>query len=266
MKILITGGKGFVGSFIADHLKCNSITALGKDQLDLLNPEKVKDFFIHNTFDVVIHCALVGREQLFSTDPKFLNENLLMFRNLYNNRKYYKRFFNLGTAYEFDLTKDNRHVHEESIKNYLPNSSYGFAKNIIARIIDDTEDFYNFRLFGVFHHSEKETRFFKKLSLQKQIIINNDIYFDYIHLEDFVEILNFYLDHTNVIKDVNCVYNEKYRLSNLAEKFCNIHGLDKTQIIVENRGNNHLTGNGTKLMLLPIKLKGLDYGLSLYKV
>ena len=266
MKVLITGGKGFVGSYLAKNLRADNILAVGKEQLDLLNTEEVNNFFNKNTFDVVIHTALVGREQLFSTDPKYLDENLLMFKNLYNNRLKFNRFFNLGTAYEYDLSKDNRFIHEESLVNYLPNTSYGLAKNLIARVIKETDNFYNFRLFGVFHHTEKETRFFKKLALQKTITISNDIYFDYISLDDLVGILKHFLYNTHSVRDINCVYHEKYRLSTLAKKFCDMHGLDSSKVIVENKGNNNLTGNGTKLMLIPIKLQGLEQGLSLYQV
>lgn len=266
MKILITGGKGFVGSYLANNLRADNIVAVGKDKLDLLNPQQVNEFFNNFQFDVVIHTALVGREQLFSTDSKYLNENLLMFTNLYNNRQKFGRLFNLGTAYEYDLTKDNRFVHEESVINYLPNTSYGLAKNIIARIIKETDNFYNFRLFGVFHHTEKETRFFKKLSLQKTINISNDIYFDYISLDDLVSIIRYFLHNIHSVRDINCVYHEKFRLSHLAKKFCEIHNLDQANILVEKKGHNNLTGNATKLMLIPVKLAGLDAGLKLYQV
>ncbi|NBP58208.1 NAD-dependent epimerase/dehydratase family protein, partial [bacterium] len=61
MRVLITGGKGFVGSYLAKNLRADNILAVGKEQLDLLNTEEVNNFFNKNTFDVVIHTALVGR-------------------------------------------------------------------------------------------------------------------------------------------------------------------------------------------------------------
>mgnify|MGYP000875619595 CR=1 FL=1 len=110
-KVLITGAGGFVGGFIAKHLepKCELLTPSSKE-MDLTNLEQVEQWFNHNEVDVVIHCALNGREVLSSTDPQYLSDGLLMFRNLWLHRDQYKQFINLGTAYEFDLSKNNFNV------------------------------------------------------------------------------------------------------------------------------------------------------------
>jgi nucleoside-diphosphate-sugar epimerase len=175
MKILITGARGFVGNFMANHLKEKHILLTPNSQdLNLTNLTQVKSWFENNQVDAIVHCALSGREILSSTDPQYLSDGLLMFRNLWLHRDQYKRFINLGTAYEFDHSKNNFNVKEHEFIDHLPTTSYGYSKNVIARIIRDTPKFYNLRLFGVFHETESPLRFFKRVVNQDQIVINND--------------------------------------------------------------------------------------------
>jgi len=108
MKILVTGGNGFVGKFIVNHLSQNHIIFNPRSsELDLKNLNQVNQWFDQNHVDAVVHCALTGREELFSENPQYLSDGLLMFRNLWLNRHKFNRFINLGTAYEFDLSKYN---------------------------------------------------------------------------------------------------------------------------------------------------------------
>lgn len=264
MNVLITGGNGNVGSFLRTKLPYN-IIAPDKNQLNLTSVESVNNFFNSNSIDVVIHCALTGRNDLFSKDPKYTTDSLWMFRNLWNNKHKFKKLINLGTAYELDLEKDNSNIVETEFLNHLPNTSYGYAKNIITRIIYETDNFYNLRLFGVFYEHEAETRFFKKLLLNNGIEINNDIYLDYLYLGDIVPTIMSIIEDAVVFKDINMVYKNKLRLSELAKMFCNVQGIDYNNVIVTGTKNNNLTGNSLRLDSLNLKMLGLEKAFELYQ-
>jgi nucleoside-diphosphate-sugar epimerase len=267
MKILVTGGRGFVGSKIAQHLlDCgNLVYTPSRDELDLLDLMSVHTWFSNNSVDVVVHCALSGREVLSSTDPAFLSDGLIMFRNLWLQKNDYKSLINLGSAYELDLSKNNSLVIEDEFLNHLPPTSYGYAKNLVARIIRETDNFYNLRLFGVFHETEKDNRFLKIVKNRDSVIISNDIYLDYVYLEDIFPVVDRVLSGTCPYKDINVVYNHKYMLSEIAYKLCNILGLSKDRITITNQGSNHLTGDSTKLASLDLPLIGLAEGLRKYR-
>lgn len=263
MNILITGGNGTIGSFLKSNLQYNILTPSRK-QLDLMSKEAVDKFFEDQTIDIVIHCALTGRNNLFSTEPSYTTDSLWMFRHLWNNKHKFKKFINLGTAYELDLKKNNFNVTEEEFLKYLPNTSYGYAKNLITRVIYETDNFYNLRLFGVFHEHEDERRLFKKLLLNKSIEITNDIYMDYIYLGDVLPVVNRIIEDEIVYRDINMVYEQKYKLSDMAKMFCDINGINSNYVIVQGTKQNNLTGNPTRLKDLSLDLTGLTKGFSLY--
>jgi len=265
-KVLITGAGGFVGGFIAKHLesKCELLTPSSKE-MDLTNLEQVEQWFNHNEVDVVIHCALNGREVLSSTNPQFLSDGLLMFRNLWLQKHHYSRLVNLGTAYEFDLTKSNNNVLENDFVHHLPKTSYGYAKNIVARIIRDTPGFYNLKLFGVFHETESPNRFFQRIKQQNEVVINNDIYLDYIYLPDILPMLELMIKGHSQHSDVNMVYPRKYRLSEMAELLCDQLELPLSKIEIKNPTGNNLTGDSVALSSYNFKLIGLEQGLRNYK-
>jgi nucleoside-diphosphate-sugar epimerase len=266
MKILITGARGFVGSFIAKHLAHkHTLLTPTRQELDLTNLEQVGEWFNNNEVDVVLHCALSGREVLSSTDPQYLSDGLLMFRNLWLQKHQYKRFVHLGTAYEFDLTKNNENVLEHEFVHHLPKTSYGYAKNIAARIIRDTPGFYNLKLFGVFHETENANRFFKRVVQRDEVIINNNIYLDYIYLPDILPMLELMVEGRSQHSDVNMVYPHKYQLSEMAEVLCDHLGLPLSKIKIKNPTGNNLTGDSVVLSSYNFKLIGLEQGLRNYK-
>jgi GDP-L-fucose synthase len=266
MKILVTGARGFVGNFISKHLaEKHTVLTPTREELDLLNLEQVETWFKNNEVDVIVHCALSGREVLSSTDPIYLSDGLLMFRNLWLQKRHYSRFVNLGTAYEFDLTQDNNNILEYDFVQHLPKTSYGYAKNLVARIIRDTPNFFNLKLFGVFHETEKSNRFFQRVKLQNEVVINNDIYLDYIYLPDIFPMLDRMVEGRSQHSDVNMVYHHKYRLSDMAKVLCNHLGLPVSKIKITNPTGNNLTGNSVALNSYNFNLIGLEQGLRNYK-
>jgi UDP-glucose 4-epimerase len=263
MNILITGGDGF----IADHLKrylsnFHSVYAPKRTQLDCLSSEQVSNFFDQYSIDVVIHTALTGREELFSSNPQFLVDGLLMWKNLYNNRHKFKQLIQFGTAYELDLNKHNNLITASDILKDLPNTSYGYSKNLISRVCLETENFYNLRLFGNFHPSEKPFRFFKKLYTSTHFEISQNKFFDYVYLDDILTVVKFVIDEKPSLRDFNVVYKHKLSLSSQVEIFCSINKIDPT-IIIKEEGFN-LTGDSTILDSFNLKLTGLESGFEKY--
>jgi GDP-L-fucose synthase len=264
MNILITGGNGFIAEYLGNYLKnFYTVYTPSRDQLDCLNLNQVSNFFNQHSIDVVIHTALTGREELFSNDPQFLIDGLLMWKNIFNNRHKFKQLIQFGTAYELDLDKDNNLITVDNIFNEFPNTSYGYSKNIIARICSDTENFYNLRLFGNFHYSEKSFRFFKKLYFSDHFEISQDKLFDYFYLDDVLTIVKFVIDEKPKERDFNLVYREKLSILQQSKIFCSINNINPT-INVKEKGF-HLTGDSTIIESFNLKLLGLEKGFEQYR-
>ena len=82
MKILLTGGSGMVGRNILEHehLNCHKIIAPTSKDLNLLDPENIKNFLKAEKPELVIHAAgKVGGIQANINNPiSFLLDNLKM--------------------------------------------------------------------------------------------------------------------------------------------------------------------------------------------
>lgn len=266
-RILITGGTGFIGSYLKNHYgTIAKIFIPGHNTLDLTNRYNVDKFFGENEIDIVIHCALYGRDRISAIDSNIVNQNLDMFNNLWHNKEHYKKLINMGTANEFDTTFNIDNAPEELFRNRLPTASYGLVKNLIARICDNTDNMSNLRLFGVCHHTENANRFFARMNLThatNPFHIHNDHYFDFFNLEDIVPVI----DHLiyNDVKHINCVYNKKHLLSEYAYMFAMLHGINTDYIIVDNTSVNNFTGDGSRLNALDLKLKGITNALKKYR-
>jgi len=72
MKILITGGKGYIAKGITNSLWDKyHIIAPGKDELDLTDKSSVDKFFENKQFDAIIHTAIKG-----ATNPRDSDETI----------------------------------------------------------------------------------------------------------------------------------------------------------------------------------------------
>ena len=260
-KLLITGGSGFVGSYLANHYsKTHTVIAPGHSVLDLTNAQSVDRFFASTEVDVVVHCALFGRDKINAVDPQVTVQNLEMFTNLWRNRHKFGKLINCGTGNEFDTSLNIDSAPETELYNHLPMASYGYAKNMIARICNQTEQFYNLRFFGVFHHTESSKRFFKLLMAASEsapLRIYQDHEFDFVNLEDIIPMIDVIVAGEAQHNDINIVYPTKRLLSEHAYMFADALNIPSTHIAVGGRSTNNFTGNGSRYASYGFELKGL---------
>lgn len=265
MNILITGAGGFIGSYLSSTLSADhNVIAADRKLLDLSCSATVDNFFTNHKIDLVIHCALTGRNNTSEVDPKWATDSLWMWRNLYNNRHRFGKLVQFASAYELDLTKENKLITFDNILESFPQSSYGFAKNLMARSALDADNFYNFRLFGNFHHTETANRFFKKLAVADHFIIDKNRVMDYFWLEDIVPAITALINNQIIVKDINLVYAKKYSMYELASIFC---GVNKLSTVIEVASDApELTGSSYNIDMIGLNLAGVEYGFEKYRI
>jgi GDP-L-fucose synthase len=269
MKVLLTGSTGFLGSYLKTFLeKTHNVFAPTHKELDLADPRAVETYLKQEYFDVVIHAAVAGRELVQSHDHNIVDQNLQMFFNLYSNKDHYNKFITFGSGAEFGLDRSIDNFSEDHLLECFPKESYGFSKNIIARTIRNTENFYNLRFFSCFHPSESDKRLLKKfiqsVKNRDPFFIDEDRYVDFIGLHDIALVIEAVLNGSITERDINVVYKDKVKVSELLVRYCELHSINSIYVQVRGRSNINYTGNGDKLEKFNIKLDGLDESLKKY--
>ena len=216
MKILITGGNGYIGRSLHSYLYSkHDVTIVGRQDFDLTNPYETIKFFSDKSFDVVIHTAVVGGRRDKQEDSSVIDQNLKMYYNLLDVKHRYTKFITFGSGAEQKST-----------------TPYGLSKFIINQSIKDKPNFYNLRIFGVFDENELATRFIKaniKRYINKEAIqVFEDKMMDFIYMKDLITLLEHYINNDDLPKEIDCIYlgNKSY-LYDIAEI---INKLDDYQV------------------------------------
>jgi len=193
MNILITGGNGYIAKSLSKSLD-NSISITRKD-FDLTDRHATNKWFDGKYFDVVIHTAVKGGSRLLVDGGNIFYENIQMFYNLLNNKHCFSKLINFGSGAELGM----------------PSDPYGLSKNIISKIIDNEDNFYNIRIYGVFDENELDTRFIKsniKRYINKESIeIHQDKLMDFFYMKDLIELVRHFIYKDNLPKNVDCTYD-----------------------------------------------------------
>ena len=154
MKILITGGSGFIGRSLIKALKEEyDVFSPSSKELDVTNSYDVKKYLQNKYFDWVIHCAIDGGKRTIEDKEDVAYNNIKMFFNLMNNKDRFGKLINFASGAEFDRTTAINN-NTNNLKNSYPTDPYGMSKNIISRIINDSLNCYNFSVYGVFGEDE----------------------------------------------------------------------------------------------------------------
>ena len=138
-KILITGGSGFIARSLYEYLSNRyfsplekNIYCLGREELDLLDAQKVQQFIKEKKFDIVIHAATYDAVPQFTTkDPsRVLENNLKMFFNIARCKDYFGKMLYFGSGATAGRQNWRAKMSEAYIEKYVPEDQYAFSKHI----------------------------------------------------------------------------------------------------------------------------------------
>ncbi|OGH12545.1 MAG: hypothetical protein A2857_01155 [Candidatus Levybacteria bacterium RIFCSPHIGHO2_01_FULL_36_15] len=253
-KILLLGAKGFIGKNILEKLnKKYLIHSPSLLDLDLLSESCVSRYFQKNRYDVVINSAVIGGSRKEEYKKNMLADNLLMFFNIVKNKKHFGKLIHFGSGAEYDKSKPLITVKESEFDRRIPRDEYGFYKYICSKYIEKSNNITNLRIFGLFgKYEDYRYRFISNSILQSinksSITIQKDVYFDYVYIDDFIKILEYFVEHNCKYKFYNIGTGKKVNLITLAKIISRIAG-NETEIIIRNNGlNNEYTCNNKRLL------------------
>ena len=241
--ILITGGSGYIGSFISNHLyntKLYNIDIIDIKKpifnnfnnfikLDLSKKIKLKN---KNNYHLIIHLAsnTLPRESITNVS-KYIFDNLMMTINILNNFKFNKFIF-FSTA---NLYKPNLKINEQSVIE--PQSPYGESKLVIENYLkwvsyNNNSNYCVFRLFNAVG-GDPYNKFFVGNKIKMKLLIPT-IFQKYDNNEIFQIFGNDYnTDDGTCVRDLIHVYD----IANAIIKYDKLGKANKFEIFNIGSGN-----------------------------
>ena len=221
-RILLTGGNGFIGKNIRELVSEEySVISPKSSELNLLNKNAVTDYLCKNTFDYIFHCAGVGVSRGDKVNS-VLNDNLKMFQNLFNEGlKTDTKLVLFGSGAEYNKGKPLEKVKETEYNLSVPKDPYGYAKYLISKEINDYDNVVVLRLFGVYGKYEDYVyRFISNAIIRNllklPITINRNLVFDYLYVNDLVQLLEKMVNRFPRYKYINVTPDESIDLVSIA--------------------------------------------------
>ncbi|MFA6740657.1 MAG: NAD-dependent epimerase/dehydratase family protein [Arcobacteraceae bacterium] len=257
MNIFISGSNGFVGSHLKEYLnKVYSKYILftpSSSELDLVDELAVDNYILSNKIDIIIHLANRGGGR-DTADMKNVTEyNLRIFFNIAKHEKNVKKIISFGSGAEYGKHNPIIDAKEEDYLKFQPLDEYGFYKSITSKYIEKSQKIVQLRIFGAY--GEYENYRYKFISnaivknlLQLPIVINKNVYFDYIYIDDLVKMIDWAIHNETKENIYNVTTGRKIDLISLAN-LVNETSEFKSEIRVLNDGlNNEYTSNNQRIL------------------
>lgn len=262
MKILLTGGSGFVGRNVKEYLQQREydVYAPTSSQLDCLDEAGVKDHLQTHHYDIILHFAVYGDKGDHVKDAaKVLEYNLRIFGNFAKFSNLYGKMIYTGSGAEYDKRFPIQMATEADLQTRtLPTDQYGLMKYIVNQAIEHSNNIYNLRLFGIFgRYEDWKTKYISNLCCKSlkglPLSLRQNCYFDYLWIDDFCRMLEEFmmLEHPKY-HVYNAVRGEKIDLLSLAH-IVNEVADDKREIFVcrEGYANEYTANNDRMIQELP---------------
>ena len=161
--------------------------------------------------------------------------------------------FYLGSGAEYDKRYPIVNVKEEEIDKSIPIDQYGLMKYIVGKDIENSNNIYNLRLFGIYGKYENYRQRFISNTICKvlfniPISINQNVYFDYLYIDDFLRVLN-ELIYSNSIQyhTYNVCSGKKISLIEICDIVFNISGTKQNIFIKKSGLQNEYTACNNRL-------------------
>lgn len=267
-KILFTGGNGFIGRQIVPLLEQEGweIVRPRSHQVRLEVTSEVDSLFNNQRYDAIIHGAIVGGRREIEDGPSVFYTNMNMFENVFRHIDNTNLFINLDSGASYGRPSIIEEPSPENFGQVIPEDKYGFSKYCIAKRVLDNPKSVNLRIFGCFGPYEESNRFFNtninNYINKKDIQIFKDRKIDFIYANDLYKIISYFLKmgSETLVRDINCVYNKKYYLSEIAEM---INNLDTHKVNIIKQGSyTEYPYCGSPNNINCIEYDGLEKGIS----
>ena len=270
MKILVTGGSGFIGkAFIKTYRKTLDIVAPTQEQMDLTDARSIEQTFRANKFDAVLHLAGLpsnGKNMSLEAD------NLIMFKNIQYMAIAHgvKKLITVGEGVEFDMSRPIVDYTEDMFGKYIPTDGYGLGRYLINLLASKDKITTVLRIFHVFGEGGGNQYPINKIVAagsrgKKQIVIDRDQTVSAIAVEDAVKAIAAFVMRDYPKGDYNLVAGDKMsyvEIAKLVKRMVRSDGGD-IEIVVKNPepALEYSASNAKLLETAPMRITSMQSGI-----
>ena len=254
MRVLITGGSGFIGKNLEEELASKyEVLAPSSAELDLLKEQDVREYLTAHSVDVIVHAATTRSNRRLAAPPELLDRNCRMFFNLARNAGRFGKMIHFGSGAEYDRTELPPRVKEDYFDTRVPADAYGFSKYICAKYIGQSERIVDLRLFGVFGPYEDYTvRFISNACCRVlkglPIVLRQDVMFDYLYVKDLARITSWFIENDARHKAYNVCTGRPVALTELARGVAEVSGCKPSVSVIHGGLGAEYTGDNSRLL------------------
>jgi GDP-L-fucose synthase len=252
--VLITGASGYIGKNLVEQLSDKYILYTpSHNELDLLDTHAVAKYLQEHPVDILIHAALLGGSRKEEYVRGMVDTNLRIFFNIIRCKQYFKKMIFFGSGAEYDKQFPIINVKEEDFDKRVPADEYGFYKYVCAKYIAAADNITCLRIFGLYgKYEDYKLRFISNAICRNllglPITIAKDVYFDYLYINDFVKIVDYFINNNGKHKFYNIGTGKPINLVSIAKKINEITDT-KTAITVNSKElNNEYSCDNSRLL------------------
>ena len=233
MKILLTGGSGFIGKNLLDSPLADKydIFAPVHSRLDLLDEDAVKYHLKNGSFDFVIHCATTPGHRNAKEHVRVFYDSTRMFFNLVRNAGYFKKMLVLGSGAIYDMRHYWPKMNEGYFDAHIPADEHGLCKYVCGKYIEKADNIIDLRVFGIYgKYEDYAIRFISnmicKALFDLPLTMKQNRSFDYLWAEDLPPVIEHFLENGAAHKAYNVTPDSSVELVELARKVLAAAGKD----------------------------------------
>lgn len=257
MKILITGGNGFIARNLAEELSDYDLVISTRKDTDLYDSKATKKLLMKTRPYAVIHTANCDAEPEFSkwdvTDV--LDQNLRMFFNLVKNDNLYSRLIYYGSGAEYSRTFWSRNMSEDQIGTCIPLDPYGFSKYVMNTYARKTNNIYNLRLFSVYGEYEDwryrtTSNAIVKAQHGMPVTVKSARNADYLYVKDLCKITRRFIEPIRPkFQDYNVCSGSMYTPIEIGEKVLKLYGRATEKVsVIDDWPKREYSGDNSRLL------------------
>lgn len=256
MRVLVTGGSGFIGGHVVAALRAHhEVVAPTHAELDLADVGAVRSWLAAHPVDAVVHAAVKPGHRNAPDPTELASENLREFFALTHCREAFGRFVVIGSGAAYGVQRPLVRVKEDMLGRVVPADEHGLSKYVEAMWLAGDDDAVELRPFGVYGPGEDYAiRFISnaccKALAGKSITLRRDRVFSYVWVDDLAAVVVRALgDGPRALPAgaYNVTPGEPVSLRTLANLVAAAAGVDTPVVVAEEGMGLEYSGDGSRL-------------------